>query len=199
MFIREPAKIWWLKTKMESSRNQPVFAIDDKRHILGKLNQAVVFENFLHTKYVGQKRFSLQGGETLIPGLDAIIQKGAEMGIAEFVIGMPHRGRLNVLANILNKSYRDIFSEFEGRAFADFVFAGDVKYHLGYSNEVKTRHGDKVTLNLSPNPSHLEAVDPVVLGTTRAKMDAKYGGDYTRVAPILIPRRRRFRRAGLRL
>ncbi len=186
MFIREPAKVWWLKTRMESSKNMPDFTIEEKRRILEKLNQAVVFENFLGAKYVGQKRFSLQGGETLIPGLDAIIDKGAEMGIEEFVIGMPHRGRLNVLANILNKSYREIFSEFEGKEYADSVFAGDVKYHLGYTGRVKTRHGMEVQLSLSPNASHLEAVDPVVEGMVRAKLDQKFRGDYTRVAPILI-------------
>ena len=186
MFIREPSKIWWLKTKMESCCNQPDFLIEEKRHILNKLNQAVVFENFLHTKYVGQKRFSLQGGETLIPGLDAIIEKGADMGIEEFVIGMPHRGRLNVLANILNKSYEEIFFEFEGEEYAESVFAGDVKYHLGYTSKIKTRHNIEVQLTLAPNPSHLEAVNPVVGGIARAKMEMKYRDDYTRVAPVLI-------------
>ncbi|MCK5455108.1 MAG: 2-oxoglutarate dehydrogenase E1 component, partial [Calditrichia bacterium] len=146
MYIREPARLWWLKTKMESSRNRPQFDMEEKRHIFRKLNQAVVFENFLHTKYIGQKRFSLQGGETLIPGLDAIIQKGAEMGIDEFVIGMPHRGRLNVLANILNKSYEEIFHEFQGEEYAESVFAGDVKYHLGYTSRVKTRDDMEVQL-----------------------------------------------------
>lgn len=186
MFIREPGKLWWLKTKMESTRNTPHFSLKEKRHILEKLNQAVIFENFLHSKYVGQKRFSLQGHETLIPGLDAIIEKGARMGIAEFVIGMPHRGRLNVLANILGKTYDEIFSEFEGQAHADSVFAGDVKYHLGYTSQVKTSRGEEVQLNLAPNPSHLEAVDPVVEGMARAKIDHKFRGDYSRVAPILI-------------
>ncbi|MBN2367141.1 MAG: 2-oxoglutarate dehydrogenase E1 component [Calditrichaeota bacterium] len=186
MFIREPARVWWLRTKMESSRNTPQFTLEEKRHILQKLNQAVVFENFLHTKYIGQKRFSLQGGETLIPGLDAIIEKGSEMGIEEFVIGMPHRGRLNVLANILNKSYEEIFSEFEGEEYAESVFAGDVKYHLGYTSRVKTQKGKKIQLTVAPNPSHLEAVDPVVQGIARAKMEMLYGNDYTRVAPILI-------------
>ncbi|UCF64602.1 MAG: 2-oxoglutarate dehydrogenase E1 component [bacterium] len=186
MFIRQPAKVWWLKTKMESTRNRPQFDIDEKRHILQKLNQAVVFENFLHTKYIGQKRFSLQGGETLIPGLDAIIQKGAEMGIDEFVIGMPHRGRLNVLANILNKSYEEIFHEFQGEDFAESVFAGDVKYHLGYTSRVGTRGGMEVQLTLAPNPSHLEAVNPVVQGIARAKMEQRYRDDYTRVVPIMI-------------
>ncbi|NOX90605.1 MAG: 2-oxoglutarate dehydrogenase E1 component [Calditrichaeota bacterium] len=186
MYIRHPARISWLKDKMESTRNTPDFSIEEKRHILQKLNQAVIFENFLHTKYVGQKRFSLQGGETLIPGLDAIIQKGADMGISEFVIGMPHRGRLNVLANILNKSYEEIFSEFEGDVYADSVFSGDVKYHLGYSGEIVTRNGHKVALHLAPNPSHLEAVDPVAEGIAKARADRKYGGDYTKIAPVLI-------------
>ncbi len=186
MFIREPAKVWWLRTKMESSRNTPQFTIEEKRQILKKLNQAVVFENFLHTKYIGQKRFSLQGGETLIPGLDAIIERGSEMGIEEFVIGMPHRGRLNVLANILNKSYEEIFNEFEGEEYAESVFAGDVKYHLGYTSRVQTQQGKEIQLTLAPNPSHLEAVDPVVQGIARAKMEMRYNNDYTRVAPILI-------------
>ncbi len=186
MFIREPAKVWWLKTKMESSRNAPQFSIDEKRQILQKLNQAVVFENFLHTKYVGQKRFSLQGGETLIPGLDAIIEKGVEMGIEEFIIGMPHRGRLNVLANILNKSYEEIFNEFEGEEYAESVFAGDVKYHLGYTGRVKARNGQEVQLTVAPNASHLESVDPIVQGIARAKMELNYNDDYTRVVPILV-------------
>ncbi len=186
MFIREPGQVWWLKAKMESQKNNPNFSVDDKRHILDKLNQAVVFENFLHTKFVGQKRFSLQGGETLIPGLDAIVEKGAEMGIEEFVIGMPHRGRLNVLANILNKSYQEIFTEFEGEEYAESVFAGDVKYHLGYTSRIKTRHGKEVQLTLAPNASHLESVDPVVQGIARAKMELNFRDDYTRVAPILI-------------
>ena len=186
MYIREPARLWWLKTKMESSRNRPQFDMEEKRHIFRKLNQAVVFENFLHTKYIGQKRFSLQGGETLIPGLDAIIQKGAEMGIDEFVIGMPHRGRLNVLANILNKSYEEIFHEFQGEEYAESVFAGDVKYHLGYTSRVKTRDDMEVQLTLAPNPSHLEAVNPMVQGIARARMELRYRDDYTRVVPIMI-------------
>jgi 2-oxoglutarate dehydrogenase E1 component len=185
-FIRIPERLEWLQHRMESTRNQPRFTLEKKKHILNKLNQAVVFENFLHTKFVGQKRFSLQGGETLIPGLDAIIQKGAELGISEFLIGMPHRGRLNVLANVLQKKYEEIFSEFEGAGHADAVFEGDVKYHLGYSNTFKTLTGDTVTIGLAPNPSHLEAVNPVVEGMARAKIDHKFNGDETRVLPILI-------------
>ena len=185
-FIRIPERLEWLQHRMESSRNRPRFTLEKKKHILNKLNQAVVFETFLHTKFVGQKRFSLQGGETLIPGLDAIVQKGAELGISEFLIGMPHRGRLNVLANVLQKNYEEIFTEFEGAGHADAVFEGDVKYHLGYSNTFKTLFGDQVTIGLAPNPSHLEAVNPVVEGMVRARIDQKFHGDETKVLPILI-------------
>ncbi|MBD3224383.1 MAG: 2-oxoglutarate dehydrogenase E1 component, partial [Caldithrix sp.] len=186
MFIRIPERVRWLQQKMEQSRNKPQFSIEQKKRILHKLNQAVVFENFLHTRYVGQKRFSLQGGETLIPGLDAIIEKGVQLGASEFMIGMPHRGRLNVLANILEKSYEEIFSEFEGEEFAGAVFSGDVKYHLGYTSEISTNNGDVVKVGVAPNPSHLEAVDPVVVGMARAKIDHTYKGDASKIVPILI-------------
>jgi 2-oxoglutarate dehydrogenase E1 component len=176
----------WLKHKMESTRNQADFSIEKKRHLLHKLNQAVIFEKFLGTKYVGQKRFSAEGAETIIPALDAIIEKGASLGIEEFVIGMAHRGRLNVLANILNKEYDEIFSEFEGKEHADSVFQGDVKYHLGYSADVETSENKEVHLSLMPNPSHLEAVNPVVQGSARAKIDRKYEQDESKLAPILI-------------
>ena len=186
MYVREPRKIDWLKKKMESVRNTPKCSIDEKRHILGKLNQATVFENFIHTKFVGQKRFSLEGLETLIPALDSVIQYGAELGVQEFVLGMAHRGRLNVLANILNKTYEQIFKEFEGDALEEALFEGDVKYHLGYATEITTSTGKKVNLSLAPNPSHLETVGPVVKGLARAKLDKKHGGDIDKVAPILI-------------
>ncbi len=186
LFIRVPHIIQWLQTRMESSRNTPNYSLDDKKHILHKLNQAVLFENFLHTKYVGQKRFALTGGETLIPGLDAIVETGADMGVAECVIGMPHRGRLNVLANTLNKAYEEVFSEFEGFHSDDDVFEGDVKYHMGFSNDVITRKGHKVHLSLAPNPSHLESVNGVVLGMARAKIDKRYKGDEKKLIPILI-------------
>lgn len=187
MFIRQPERLEWLQERMESTRNIPTFSREEKLHILKKLTQAVDFESFLHTKYVGQKRFALSGGETLIPGLDAIIEKGADLGIEEFVIGMPHRGRLNVLANILNKSFEEIFAEFEGEEVeSESIFEGDVKYHLGFSNDVRTRNGKVIHLSLSPNPSHLEAVDPVVQGTARAKIDKRYNGDINKLAPILI-------------
>ncbi|WMJ75481.1 2-oxoglutarate dehydrogenase E1 component [Cytophagaceae bacterium ABcell3] len=186
-YIREPDILEWFKTKVEKdslSFNPPV---EQKRRILSKLNEAVVFENFLHTKYIGQKRFSLEGGETTIPALDAIINKGAELGVEEVVIGMAHRGRLNVLANIMGKTYEQIFNEFEGTAVPDLTMGdGDVKYHMGYSSEVETESGKKVNLKLSPNPSHLEAVDPVVMGFCRAKGDRLYQKDYNKILPILI-------------
>ncbi|MFY8021870.1 MAG: thiamine pyrophosphate-dependent enzyme, partial [Bacteroidia bacterium] len=187
MYVRQPQKLEWLKKKLESNKNTPSLHIDEKRHILSKLNQATIFENFLHTKFVGQKRFSLEGLETLIPALDSVIQYGADLGVEEFMIGMAHRGRLNVLANILNKTYEEIFKEFEGKGAEDEgLFEGDVKYHLGFSGDMVTRNGKKVHLSLSPNPSHLETVNPVVKGLTRAKMEKRYNYDIDKIAPILI-------------
>jgi len=126
---------------MESRRNTPEFTVAQKRRLLWKLNEAVAFENFVHTKFVGQKRFSLEGCETLIPALDTVIGSGAKLGIKEFVIGMSHRGRLNVLANTLGKTYEEIFTEFEGLEYDEASYAGDVKYHLGYSSDVETADG----------------------------------------------------------
>ena len=186
-YIRDPEKIKWFEDHMEKERNTPNFSVETKKRILRKLNEAVVFENFLGTKFLGQKRFSLEGAETVIPALDSVIEKGAELGIEEFVIGMAHRGRLNVLANIMGKTYKDIFSEFEGKGYDEKApFGGDVKYHLGFSTDIQTAAGKKVHLSMCPNPSHLEAVDPVVEGMARSKMDFKYGGDHNRIAPILI-------------
>ena len=148
----------------------------EKEHILGKLNEAVVFENFLHTKYIGQKRFSLEGGENTIPALDKIIRRAVEFGVQEVVIGMAHRGRLNVLANIMGKTYDEIFNEFEGGSNPDLTMGdGDVKYHLGFSSQYVSDSGNMAYVKLAPNPSHLEAVDPVVLGVTRAQIDDEYG------------------------
>lgn len=186
MYVRHPHMRKWLIDKMESSRNTPNFSLEKKKHILQMLNKAVIFEKFLGTKFVGQKRFSLEGLETLIPAMDAIIEKGAENGIQEFVVGMAHRGRLNVLTNILRKEYDEIFSEFEGKEYREGVFQGDVKYHLGYSADLETEAGKKVHLSLMPNPSHLEAVDPVVQGAARAKIDGRYKGDFSKLCPILI-------------
>lgn len=188
-YIRNPEKIKWLQDRMESERNAPNFTIEKKKHILQKLNEAVVFESFLGTKFLGQKRFSLEGAESMIPALDSAISKGAQLGIKEFVIGMAHRGRLNVLTNILGKSYESVFSEFVDKTYAEDPeqdFGGDVKYHLGYSTDIKTENGDDVHLSLVPNPSHLETVNPVVEGIVRSKIDMKYQGDESQIAPILI-------------
>ncbi|MCB9252166.1 MAG: 2-oxoglutarate dehydrogenase E1 component [Flavobacteriales bacterium] len=186
MYILVPECRKWLLDKMESTQNTPNFSIDEKRHILNKLNQASVFENFLHTKYIGQKRFSLEGLEGLIPALDAIINKASELGAKQFVLGMAHRGRLNVLANVMGKTYEEIFTEFEGKAYSDAVFEGDVKYHMGYSSEFTTPKGHTVKLKLSPNPSHLEAVNTVVKGMAKAKLDLNHNNDLNTVIPILV-------------
>ena len=186
MYIRKPDQVEWIKNRLHKNSNTPTFSPQEKKQILRKLNQAVAFENFMHTKFVGQKRFSLEGAEALIPALDALIEKGSYIGVEEFVMGMAHRGRLNVLANIFNKTYRDIFSEFEGKEYEDHLFAGDVKYHLGYTSEQVCNNGKKVKMSLSPNPSHLEAVDPVVQGIARAKIDQYHKGDSSKIVPILI-------------
>lgn len=185
-FIRIPEVIKWLHDKMEPAKNSPNFSTWEKKHIYSHLKQAVGFENFIHKKFIGQKRFSLEGAESLIPALDAVIERGAELGIEEFIIGMSHRGRLNVLANIIQKPYKDIFNEFNGKFYDGSVSLGDVKYHLGYGNDIRTVKGKKVRLNLVPNPSHLEGVNPVVEGIARAKIDHKYAGNFIKLAPILI-------------
>ena len=185
-YIRHPERVEWIRKNIEL-KNRPQFSVDQKKHILHKLNQATVFEQFLQKKFVGQKRFSIEGAESLIPALDVLIENGSNLGLKEFVVGMAHRGRLNVLANIFNKTYDKIFSEFEGKEYDDEVlFDGDVKYHLGITSEVKTDNGNDVKITLSPNPSHLEAVDPVVEGITRSKLDHELNGDEKKILPILI-------------
>jgi len=186
MYIRDSNEIEWIKNRLHKNSNTPKFEASQKKHILHKLNQAVAFENFLHKKFVGQKRFSLEGAESLIPALDALVEHSSELGVEEFVMGMSHRGRLNVLANIFNKTYKEIFSEFEGKLYEDNNISGDVKYHLGFTSMQKCSNGNNIKLNLTPNPSHLEAVDPVVEGITRAKLDGKYGGDVKKILPILL-------------
>ena len=177
----------WMKNKVETEGVDIEPSTDVKRRILQKLNEAVIFENFLHTKFLGQKRFSLEGGENTIPALNIMIDTAAELGAEEVVIGMAHRGRLNVLANIMGKTYEEIFAEFEGNADIDLTMGdGDVKYHLGYSSHIDTPSGNKIYIKLAPNPSHLEAVDPVVLGYTRAQIDDEYRGDFNKAIPILI-------------
>jgi len=185
-YIRTPEVVEWLEQKMESSRNGKTFLLEEKKRILSKINEAVAFENFIHTKFFGQKRFSIEGCEGLIPALDALIESGSDAGVDEFVIGMSHRGRLNVLANIIGKSYEEIFSEFEGLEYEDQTFAGDVKYHLGFSGEHTTIKGKQVQLSVAPNPSHLETVDPIVQGIVRSKIDNIYGDDENKIVPILI-------------
>ena len=187
--IENRDKRMWLRKKIEEHAHKKDFDLNigKKKRILEKLNGAVIFEKFLHTKYVGQKRFSLEGGESAIPALDAVINKAADSSVEEVVIGMAHRGRLNVLANIMGKTYEHIFNEFEGTAVPDLSFGdGDVKYHLGYSSQTKTLSGKSINLKLVPNPSHLEAVNPVVQGFSRAKADLLYGSDYDKILPILI-------------
>lgn len=177
----------WFKSKVEAEGVDINPPKEEKRRILNKLNEAVVFENFLHTKFLGQKRFSLEGGENTIPALDTVINKAAELNAEEVVIGMAHRGRLNVLANIMGKTYEEIFSEFEGNQEVDLTMGdGDVKYHLGYSSYLDTKSGKKMYVKLAPNPSHLEAVDPVVLGYSRAQIDDEYNGDNNKAIPVLI-------------
>ena len=185
-YISSQEKIDFLTTEMEINFSKPL-AIAKKKRILEKLNQGVIFEKFLHTKYIGQKRFSLEGGETTIAALDAMINTAADYEVQEVVIGMAHRGRLNVLANIMGKTYEHIFSEFEGKSVPDQTMgSGDVKYHLGYGSDVETSSGKKISLKLMPNPSHLEAVDPVVLGFSRAKADVLYNSKYDAILPVLI-------------
>jgi 2-oxoglutarate dehydrogenase E1 component len=184
--LNDIKKIQWLANEMEVGFHKPL-SIEQKKRILQKLNEGVMFEKFLHTKYIGQKRFSLEGGESTIAGLDAIINTGAENDVQEVVIGMAHRGRLNVLANVMGKTYEQIFTEFEGTATPDTTMgSGDVKYHLGFSTQTDTTSGKKINLKLCPNPSHLETVDPVVMGFTRSKADVLYNSDFDKILPILI-------------
>ncbi|HFA48331.1 MAG TPA: 2-oxoglutarate dehydrogenase E1 component [Bacteroidetes bacterium] len=187
--IQDRHKRRWLRRRIEEHTPDKQFNLsnEEKKRILEKLNGATIFEQFLGKKYVGQKRFSLEGGETTIAALDAIITAAADDRVEEVVIGMAHRGRLNVLANILGKTYESIFSEFEGEMPEDHEFGdGDVKYHLGFSSLLKTPHEKEVYVKLVPNPSHLEAVNPVVEGFSRAKADVLYDSDYDRILPILI-------------
>jgi len=186
LYVRDPEKIEWIKKKFESILDQPVFSKEKRTTILKKLNQAVGFEKFLHKKFVGQKRFSLEGGESVVPALDIAVSEGAKMGMEEFVLGMAHRGRVNILANIFNKPYEKIFREFEGYVYDDERFDGDVKYHLGYNNKVTTDDGKNVEMNLLPNPSHLETVASVTEGLTRSLIDHKYSGAFNKVCPIII-------------
>jgi 2-oxoglutarate dehydrogenase E1 component len=186
-YVRVKEEIEFFRSRIEKSDVQYKYGVEKRERILRKLNQAVVFEKFLGTKYIGQKRFSLEGGESTIPALDAIIHASVADNVEEIVIGMAHRGRLNILANIMGKTYEEIFNEFNGTALYDLSLGdGDVKYHLGYSHQYPTDQNKSVYLKLIPNPSHLEAVNPVVEGFVRAKSDAIYQSDYDKILPILI-------------
>lgn len=186
LYMREPKVVKWLQERMEKNRNTPAFSKDEKKIILKKLTQAVVFENYLHTKFVGQKRFSLEGGEAVIPAINALMEHGANLGIEDYVIGMAHRGRLNVLTNLMNKTYKDVFTEFEGRPSEDSLFDGDVKYHMGYSSDQLSDGGKNVHISLTPNPSHLETSASVVQGIVRAKIDNRHNGDNSKACPVIL-------------
>ncbi len=183
--VRNEAERVWLKSKIENDYNQKSFDIEKQKGLLRSLNHGVVFEEFLGKKFIGEKRFSLEGGESTIPAIESIIDKSASLGVKEVVIGMAHRGRLNVLVNIMKKTYEEIFTEFEGVKADEVAGDSDVKYHKGYQSMRKTPSGE-VYLNLLANPSHLEAVNPVVLGYARAKSDILYKEDYANVLPIII-------------
>jgi len=185
MYIREPERVNWIRNKIELA-NRPQFSKECKMQVFKKLNQATTFEQFLQRKFVGAKRFSVEGNESIIAALDDLVEQGAKLGVKEFVVGMAHRGRLNTLAHIFGKPYQEIFGEFEGKDYDDDgVFDGDVKYHLGYSTDLVTDGGQHVHLTLTPNPSHLEAVDPVVEGLTRSKID-HYLHSEDAIVPILV-------------
>jgi len=186
VYIREQDEFNWIKNFIHKNNNQPNFDKDQKIEILKQLNSCVGFEKFLHKKYVGQKRFSIEGAESIIPSLEYAISQGAQLGVNEFIFGMAHRGRLSVLANIFNKPFARIFNEFEGVVYEDDEFDGDVKYHLGYNCKKQLLNGKTVEISLAPNPSHLEAVGPIVQGISRSKIDKKYQGDNSKLLPVLI-------------
>ena len=184
--IRDLDEVNWIKEWVENKWYNQNIDIQKQKSILSKLNEAVVFENFLHTKYIGQKRFSLEGGENTITFLNEIVQSACKKDVREIVIGMAHRGRLNVLTSILQKTYDEIFNEFEGNMDPDLIFGdGDVKYHLGYNSYIKDEN-KSIYVKLIPNPSHLESVNPVVMGYTRAQIDEDYEGHFNSAIPILI-------------
>ena len=186
MYIRQPEIISWIQKKLNINDNQANFSDSQKKKLMTKLIEAVSFENFLHTKYVGQKRFSLEGGESLIPALDILIEEAANKGVKEFVMGMAHRGRLSTLVNIFGKSAKSVFSEFEGKDYEEKIFDGDVKYHLGWTSERVTENNKKINLNIAPNPSHLETVGSVVQGISRSKLDKSHNKDSNKVLPIIV-------------
>lgn len=186
MYIRIPEQVDFIKNRIDVLKNGPGFSAEEKKHIYATLSRAVQFEKYLGKKFVGQKRFSLEGGESLIPALNTILEMGSDQGVESFFVGMAHRGRLNVLANVFEKPYEDIFVEFEGYDYDDENLDGDVKYHLGFNRKVTTQAGNEVLMNLLPNPSHLETVDPVTEGLARAFAEREHNGDVSKICPILI-------------
>ncbi len=187
MHVQNYAQRRWLQEAMESTRNQPKFDAETRRYVLTKLTEAELLEKFLHTKFVGQKRFSLEGGESLIVMMEGLVEEAAELGAEEVVIGMPHRGRINTLINIMGKQPEQLFAEFrDSYEVDDLTGSGDVKYHKGYSSDRVTRGGKKMHLSMSFNPSHLEAVNPVVVGNVRAKQDRRGDKRRTRTIPVLM-------------
>lgn len=185
MHIQDPVERQWLIDRMEPCRNHPSYSVDERLHVLEKLHEAALFESFLQRRFPGQKRFSLEGGEILIPVLDSIVRSCPKSGVSDIIVGMSHRGRLNVLAHILGKPYEVIFAEFRDAMAVGFVGDGDVKYHKGYSAERMLTDG-KVHLTIAANPSHLEAVNPVVEGKCRARQDQCGVANYRQVLPLLI-------------
>ena len=187
MHISDPAEASWLKERIEGLGKEIAFTQNGRKAILNKMVEAEGFEKFLHVKYMGTKRFGLDGGESLVPAMEQIIKRGGQLGVQEIIIGMPHRGRLSVLANVMEKPYKAIFNEFQGGSFKpeDVDGSGDVKYHLGASSD-REFDGNTVHLSLTANPSHLEAVNPVVLGKARAKQDQLKDEMRTKVLPILL-------------
>jgi 2-oxoglutarate dehydrogenase E1 component len=187
MYIRNPEVLKWWQSKLNVNVNHPSFSAKTKKYLLSKLNQAVTFESFLQTKYVGQKRFSLEGGESLIPAISVTLYNAVDKyGVKECVLGMAHRGRLNTLVNVFRKPLHELFSEFEGKDFEDQDIDGDVKYHLGLTLDKTYKNGKTIKMNLVPNPSHLETVAPIAEGITRAKIDKDYNGDDSKILPIII-------------
>ena len=184
MYISDPAQKRWIQQRLESIRSTPTFTAEQKRHILERLTAAEGLERYLHTKYVGQKRFSLEGGESFIAAMDELVQRAGAKGVQEIVIGMAHRGRLNVLVNTLGKMPKELFAEFEGKAASDLP-AGDVKYHNGFSSDITTA-GGPVHLSLAFNPSHLEIVNPVVEGSVRARQERRGDKEGDTVLPVLV-------------
>jgi 2-oxoglutarate dehydrogenase E1 component len=184
-YVRSPERVQWLRERLEKV-NKTKFSADEKKQFLEMASKASLFEQYIHKKFVGAKRFSVEGCEAVVPAMDYIVRHGADIGVKEFVIGMAHRGRLNVLTNIMAKPYEQVFSEFEGLEYdEDGTFDGDVKYHYGYSNDITTASGNAVHLTLCPNPSHLEAVNPVVEGLSRAKID-NYLKSEDKIVPVLV-------------